>query len=53
VKHALLRDYLVEYFLTLVSSPRQDRIQLTVVDGFCGGGRYRNGPARPFRGRQS
>lgn len=43
VKHALLRDYLVEYFLTLVSSPHQDRIQLTVVDGFCGGGRYRNG----------
>ncbi len=42
VKHALLRDYLVDYFLTLVTSPAQDRIQLTVVDGFCGGGRYIN-----------
>ncbi len=42
VKHSLLRDYLVEYFQVLVSSPRQDRIQLTVVDGFCGGGRYVN-----------
>jgi len=42
VKHSLLRDYLVDYFITLVSSPHQDRIQLTVVDGFCGGGRYRN-----------
>ena len=42
VKHSLLRDYLVEYFLTLISSPNQDRIRLTVVDGFCGGGRYVN-----------
>jgi three-Cys-motif partner protein len=40
VKHGLLRDYLVEYFLTLVSSPHQDHIKLTIVDGFCGGGRY-------------
>lgn len=40
VKHSLLRDYLVDYFLTLVASPRQDKIQLTVIDGFCGGGRY-------------
>ncbi|MFO1219626.1 MAG: three-Cys-motif partner protein TcmP [Burkholderiaceae bacterium] len=42
VKHSLLRDYLVEYFLTLVASPHQDRIQITIVDGFCGGGRYVN-----------
>ena len=42
VKHALLRDYLIAYFQTLVSSPHQDRIQLTIVDGFCGGGRYLN-----------
>ncbi len=40
VKHSLLREYLIEYFLTLVASPHQDRIQLTVVDGFCGGGCY-------------
>lgn len=42
VKHALLRNYLVEYFLTLVSMPQQDKIQLTIVDGFCGGGLYLN-----------
>lgn len=42
VKHALLRNYLVDYFLTLVSLPQQDRIQLTIVDGFCGGGLYLN-----------
>lgn len=40
VKHALLRNYLVDYFLTLVSSPKQDKITLTIIDGFCGGGRY-------------
>jgi three-Cys-motif partner protein len=40
VKHALLRDYLVDYFLTLIADPRQDHIKLTIVDGFCGGGRY-------------
>lgn len=42
VKHALLRNYLVEYFLTLVSLPQQDKIKLTIVDGFCGGGLYVN-----------
>ncbi|ROT43868.1 three-Cys-motif partner protein TcmP [Pusillimonas sp. NJUB218] len=42
VKHNLLRDYLVNYFLTLVAMPQQDRIQLTIVDGFCGGGLYLN-----------
>lgn len=42
VKHALLRNYLVEYFLTLVPMPQQDKIQLTIVDGFCGGGLYVN-----------
>ncbi len=42
VKHALLRNYLVEYFLTLVPMPQQDKIRLTIVDGFCGGGLYVN-----------
>lgn len=40
VKHALLRNYLVDYFLTLVARPEQDQIKLTIVDGFCGGGLY-------------
>ncbi len=42
VKHALLRNYLVDYFLTLVTLPQQDKIQLTITDGFCGGGLYQN-----------
>lgn len=42
VKHSLLSNYLIEYFLTLVALPHQDRIKLTIVDGFCGGGLYIN-----------
>lgn len=42
VKHALLRNYLIDYFLTLVPLPHQEKIQLTIVDGFCGGGLYLN-----------
>ena len=42
VKHALLRSYLIDYFLTLVSMPHQDKIRLTIVDGFSGGGLYVN-----------
>ncbi|MFP3606068.1 three-Cys-motif partner protein TcmP [Paraburkholderia sp. SIMBA_053] len=50
VKHSLLRSYLVDYFLTLVSSPAQDRIKLTIVDGFCGGGCYINGAGQRVPG---
>jgi len=50
VKHALLRHYLVDYFLTLVSLPQQDKIQLTIVDGFCGGGLYINEDGREVLG---
>jgi three-Cys-motif partner protein len=50
VKHSLLRSYLVDYFLTLVSSPAQDRIKLTIVDGFCGGGCYVNGAGQRVPG---
>lgn len=39
-KHAVLRAYLARYFSTLVSSPRQDVLRLTLVDGFAGGGQY-------------
>jgi three-Cys-motif partner protein len=42
VKHELLRSYLIDYFLTRVPMPQQDKIQLSIVDGFCGGGLYRN-----------
>lgn len=33
---------MIEYFLTLVSMPHQDKIKLTIVDGLSGGGLYVN-----------
>lgn len=39
-KHNLLRSYLAAYFPTLISSPHQDELRLTIVDGFAGGGAY-------------
>jgi three-Cys-motif partner protein len=39
-KHEVLEAYLVEYLQTLVSSPHQDKMRVTLVDGFAGGGAY-------------
>lgn len=39
-KHRILQSYLAAYFQTLVSSPKQDVLKLTLVDGFAGGGLY-------------
>jgi len=39
-KHCILQAYLAAYFQTLVSSPKQDVLKLTLVDGFAGGGMY-------------
>lgn len=39
-KHRILQSYLAAYFKTLVSSPNQDELRLTIVDGFAGGGLY-------------
>lgn len=39
-KHRVLQAYLAAYFRTLVSSPNQDVLKLTLVDGFAGGGLY-------------
>lgn len=39
-KHRILQSYLSAYFQTLVSSPSQDVLRLTLVDGFAGGGLY-------------
>lgn len=41
-KHEVLRSYLVEYLQTLVSSPGQEEIKVTMVDGFAGGGVYQH-----------
>lgn len=39
-KHRILQAYLAAYFRTLVSSPNQEVMRLTLVDGFAGGGMY-------------
>lgn len=39
-KHRILQSYLAAYFQTLVSSPNQDVLRVTLVDGFAGGGLY-------------
>jgi len=39
-KHAVFRAYLREYVRRLTCSMVQDRFRLSIIDGFCGGGRY-------------
>lgn len=39
-KHNVLRGYLEQYFRKLVSHRAQEKLRLTIVDGFCGGGAY-------------
>ena len=39
-KHDVLRTYLIDYIQTLVVSPQQEELRVTLVDGFAGGGIY-------------
>lgn len=39
-KLLLLSEYLNRYFDTVVPNPRMDRISITLIDGFSGGGQY-------------
>jgi three-Cys-motif partner protein len=41
-KHGILRGYLCAYIQTLVSNPNRDEFRLVLVDGFAGGGLYRD-----------
>lgn len=41
-KHEVLRAYLVQYIQTLVVSPHQEELKVTLVDGFAGGGIYKH-----------
>lgn len=45
-KLAVIERYLQVYFDTVVRDPRMDNLNITFVDGFCGGGMYaaKNGP---------
>jgi three-Cys-motif partner protein len=40
-KLTVIEQYLNVYFDTVVRDPRMDNLNITLVDGFCGGGRYR------------
>ena len=41
-KLKLIRHYLAGYFETVVPDPRSDRLQISLVDGFCGGGAFKS-----------
>lgn len=41
-KHEVLSTYLREYLQTLVTSPYQEELRVTLVDGFAGGGAYQD-----------
>ena len=45
-KHEVLRAYLLAYFQTLVTTPQQEELRLTLVDGFAGGGVYQHETTR-------
>ncbi len=44
-KHDIFEQYLGIYIERLTRTPSQTMLNLTIVDGFCGGGIYRNGAA--------
>lgn len=42
-KHSIFDEYLAIYIDRVTRSPGQTMLNLTIVDGFCGGGVYRHG----------
>jgi three-Cys-motif partner protein len=48
-KHELLRSYVQRYIQILAADPRHDRLNVTLVDGFAGGGMYHR-EGTPFPG---
>lgn len=48
-KHKILREYFSEYLHIRCKLPNQERFKLAVIDGFAGGGRYKdNEPGSPI-----
>lgn len=45
-KLEVLRKYLDTYFDTVAVQPKMDQLNITIVDGFCGGGLYKNGASK-------
>ncbi|MBC6408621.1 MAG: hypothetical protein GDA40_11235 [Rhodobacteraceae bacterium] len=44
----MLRQYLDRYFNTVVPNSRTDQLNITLVDGFCGGGAYQGSHATEY-----
>lgn len=40
-KHRILDRYIRRYIEVCTATPVQERLNLTIIDGYCGGGRYR------------
>jgi three-Cys-motif partner protein len=48
-KHKVVREYFARYLAVRCQLPQQSRFRLAIVDGFAGGGRYRDGsPGSPI-----
>ena len=45
-KLRLIENYLAQYFETVVPNPRSERLQISLVDGFCGGGAFLSGSSK-------
>lgn len=43
VKHQIIRDYIETYVRVLMSNPNMPKLHLSLIDGFSGGGLYRDG----------
>lgn len=48
VKHKIVQEYLRTYVAVLTARPQLERLRLTLVDGFAGGGMY-TGPKKELR----
>ena len=42
VKHEVIKRYINQYINTICKNPRVQQMKLVVVDGFCGGGIYKD-----------
>jgi three-Cys-motif partner protein len=48
-KHKIVREYVFDYLAVRCKLPQQERFRLAIVDGFAGGGRYKDGtPGSPL-----
>jgi len=48
-KHKILREYVARYLIVRCQHPRRERFRLAIVEGFAGGGRYKDGsPGSPL-----